>query len=782
MIAKQVALRTARKSDFSDLVRYIIATQGKGERVGRVVLTNCASDTPLDAAFEVRLTQQQNTRSGADKTYHLVVSFRAGEQPSAQVLTAIEQRLCEGLGFGDHQRVSASHHDTDHLHVHIAINKVHPIRHTVHAPYYDHLLLAKLCEELETTYGLQRDNHATLQRGAQGRAVDMEQRSGVESLIGWVQRNCVERLQAASSWPELHDTLYEHGLALQVRANGFVITDQQGHHAKSSSIHRSLSKPQLEQRLGPFEPSRHSSDSHGPALRTRYEKKPLPSKVDTEDLYARYQEERELIARARRAETAVLWQRQLAQRERLKRTSTVQRAAIQLLGGDRLTRKALYALAARSREADLAQLRDHHRRERQFLGQQFRQRVWADWLQTQAARGDPQAEIALQARQGRSTRQVAGSHGAHRMTAQANQAVAPVDATWFGAETHRTGSTFIRDAGHRLEVARGAEATAVEAALRIAIQRYGHRLQVAGSDSFKACVLAGAVRAALPVTFADAALEQRRQALSSLSNQDATHDNFERRRAAAGGIGTAQPGARNAAHVGHVGSRASGGGRSASSPRTTGADGAPSSVTAAAGAGDRTTRRGKPHVGRIGSQPPAAARNGLRNLSELGVVQLARSRAVLLPGDVPGRLEQRDAQPDHALRRSVPGAGELNAAEAAADRFIAERNGKRGNINDISKHSRYTEVVKTTGCYGGTRNVDGHWLALLQRDGAVEVVPVDAPTAFRLKRLRIGDAVTVQPHPQGQVTDQAGGPATASTYTFMPLTDRTISPRKGRSR
>ncbi|RZA12572.1 MAG: conjugal transfer protein TraI, partial [Proteobacteria bacterium] len=254
MIAKQVAMRSARKSDFGDLVAYITDTQGKAQRVGQVVLTNCTSDNALDAAIEVRLTQQENTRSGADKTYHLVVSFRTGEQPSADVLRAIEQRLCEGLGFGEHQRVSAAHHDTDNLHVHIAINKVHPTRHTVHAPYYDHTTLGKLCEELETTFGLQADNHAAQQRGAQSRAVEMEHRAGVESLVGWVQRECLDRIQGASSWAELHDTLFEHGLELEVRANGFVLTDREGQHAKASSVDRFLSRPRLEQRLGPFEP------------------------------------------------------------------------------------------------------------------------------------------------------------------------------------------------------------------------------------------------------------------------------------------------------------------------------------------------------------------------------------------------------------------------------------------------------------------------------------------------------------------------------------------------
>jgi hypothetical protein len=36
------------------------------------------------------------------------------------MLSAIEQQVCHGQGFGDNQRVSAVHSDTDNLHVHMA--------------------------------------------------------------------------------------------------------------------------------------------------------------------------------------------------------------------------------------------------------------------------------------------------------------------------------------------------------------------------------------------------------------------------------------------------------------------------------------------------------------------------------------------------------------------------------------------------------------------------------------------------------------------------------------
>ena len=48
--------------------------------------------------YEVEATPRQNTRAKLDKTYHMLVSFRAGENPSPEVLQMIEERLCESLG------------------------------------------------------------------------------------------------------------------------------------------------------------------------------------------------------------------------------------------------------------------------------------------------------------------------------------------------------------------------------------------------------------------------------------------------------------------------------------------------------------------------------------------------------------------------------------------------------------------------------------------------------------------------------------------------------------
>jgi hypothetical protein len=159
MIAKHVPMKSVKKSDFASLVKYLADDQEKNERVVYTSVTNCASIDLSAAVIEVTAIQGMNTRAESDKTYHLILSFRAGERPDDNVLAALEGRICEGLGYGEHQRVSVAHDDTDNFHLHIAINKIHPTRLTIHSPYNDHKTLGKLCAALELQYGLERDNH-----------------------------------------------------------------------------------------------------------------------------------------------------------------------------------------------------------------------------------------------------------------------------------------------------------------------------------------------------------------------------------------------------------------------------------------------------------------------------------------------------------------------------------------------------------------------------------------------------------------------------------------------
>jgi hypothetical protein len=149
MIAKHIAMNAASKNSFVRLVRYLTDEQGKEVRTGAVRISNCFNNSAEVAALEVLNTQLMNTRSAADKPHHLVISFRCDEHTNAATLAAIEERICDALGFIGHQRVSVVHDDADNLHLHVAINKIHPRRYTIHEPFRAYRTMASLCDTLK---------------------------------------------------------------------------------------------------------------------------------------------------------------------------------------------------------------------------------------------------------------------------------------------------------------------------------------------------------------------------------------------------------------------------------------------------------------------------------------------------------------------------------------------------------------------------------------------------------------------------------------------------------
>ena len=530
MIAKHVPMRSPGKSDFAGLVSYVTDAQSKNHRLGQVQITNCDAVSVQDAITEILATQHSNTRAKGDKTYHLIVSFRVGEQPSADTLRAIEGRICAGLGYGGHQRVSAVHNDTDNLHIHIAINKIHPTRHTMHEPYYPHLALADLCTALEREYGLEPDNHQSRQRGAASRAADMERHAGVESLVGWIKRECLEEIKAAQSWTELHQVMRDNGLEMTPRGNGLVIRADDGTMVKPSTVSRELSKPALEKRLGAFEASPEQGERK--QAKREYQKKPVRSRADTTELYAKYKDEQKNLTAARVEALAAAKRRKDRAVADAKQKAATKRAAIKLAGGGRVSKKLLYSQTSATLRAELDGIHKDYTRERGQLYEGHQRRQWADWLKQEATQGNSEALAALRARE--AAQGLKGNTLAAQGEAKPGHAPVIDNITKKGVIIYRAGQSAVRDDGDRLQVSTGADRAGVLEALRLAAERYGDRITVNGTTEFKAQAIRAAVDGRLTITFADPALEKRRQAL--------LQDNFSAtRKAGVPGVGKAPP-------------------------------------------------------------------------------------------------------------------------------------------------------------------------------------------------------------------------------------------------
>jgi len=510
MIVKHVEMRSAGKSSYARLLGYITDAQNKNHRLGQVRTTNCEAATLRDAATEILATQCMNTRARNDKTYHLIVSFRAGEQPAAETLRTIEERICAGLGYAEHQRISAVHEDTDNLHIHIAINKIHPERHTMHEPYYDHKALAKLATRLEREYKLERDNHEPRKHSAECRAADMERHAGVGSLLGWIKRECLGELKAASSWKELHQVLHANGLELRLRANGFVFEAGNGTMVKASTVARELSKAKLEAKFGPFEVAfnQQTTSEQQAVVKRQYAKAPVSMRMDTTELYAKYKTEQQALTAVRAAALRQAGQRKARMIEEAKRSGRLRRATIKLIGSGHTEKKLLYAQASKALRARVQEAVKQCQQECQVLYEAHSRRTWFDWLKKEALQGNAEALDAL-----RANKAAKGLKGnTIQGEGQGKQGQTPIvdNITKKGTIIFRAGASAIRDDGQKLQVSREANEEVLKRALQLAMECFGNQITVNGTADFKERIVRVAVESQLPIRFSDVGLEQKR--------------------------------------------------------------------------------------------------------------------------------------------------------------------------------------------------------------------------------------------------------------------------------
>lgn len=366
MIARRIPMRNASKSRVVRLAKYL-EDKKSSSRVQDVTITGCYSPDVEGAALEMMAVQAENRQAKSDKTYHLIISFREGERPARDTITAIEKRFCENLGYGEHQRISVLHGDTENLHLHVAINKIHPETLRIHEPYYDYKTLARTCSQLEKEYGLAVDNHTSRNKGRPSVATSMEKAGGLESLTGWIQRNCLSQLQNAKNWKEFHHVCLENGLSLRARGNGFVFVSDKIH-VKASSVDRGLSKKNLEMRLGVFE--------------EYHENIVMPDKVYRRKPLAEGHEKLWRVFQKERAESS--GNRQQIQEDRQKMFDSalqdfrLRNFLISQMTSGRVNKMILYYLS------------------RKKLRQQARKDQWMDWLrETSRNERNPHASEAL---------------------------------------------------------------------------------------------------------------------------------------------------------------------------------------------------------------------------------------------------------------------------------------------------------------------------------------------------------------------------------------------------
>jgi Relaxase/Mobilisation nuclease domain/Large polyvalent protein-associated domain 7 len=503
MISKKVTLKTPEKSRYGKLISYLVDAQGKNTRVGEVTISNCDSTELSWAVREIVATQQLNSRTNSDRTYHLLISMRAGENPDADTLKLIEERFCHELGYREHQRISVVHRDTDNVHIHVAINKIHPRKLTLHDPVRDYKTRSKLAAILEHELGLAHDRH---ERGERPRANDITARSGQQSFQAWLAERA-QPLVDATSWAEFHSIASAYGVSLKLRANGFVFShNHQQIHVKASSVHRQLSKQALEARMGTFI----DADGIEIAEKERYEKSPAVLHNDTSPLWREYLAERELRLALRDGKLYLAKVDRARRIESVKAETSAQRALLKVTTKG-VARQIAYLALNTDLKSRIREIHAQSRMQRQEIFGQTARFTWLDWLAQQAHNGREDAVRALRAA---NSRQSAGKTVSSSAT---NSPVMPalgpqVQVTKQGTVIERIGEFEIRDDGSALHISDEAGDDVILAMLKRCVERYGHNLATHGSEERLRHIARVAGIHQLPIVFVDAAIEQARLA------------------------------------------------------------------------------------------------------------------------------------------------------------------------------------------------------------------------------------------------------------------------------
>ena len=497
--------------------------------------------------------------------YHVTLAWQDGEQPTALQAQQACQQVMRALGYGDHQALWAIHRDTDHHHVHLIINRVHTDGRTVKVPRNDWLLLDNAMRDIEMRQGwkispgphivqegqivrmsrTERQARGLLRDGppsTPGAAAAAHREGGAVSFQAWAAGGPAKAIKAdidtpGATWERVHQQAARYGLAIQPKGSGMAITttmdDGRVLAAKASQMGRWASKAALEKRLGAYQPSQRPL----PAAGLTYQKaldadkafatgQGVPRGVESDERTARRAQRaaaRKSLAARFKAEQEAARQARPAQRAALVQTHRMERA--EFAAGLRQERKSLseqarqtgqplavvhslWALkAAQQRET----LQKRQAAERKALSaRQPKAEVWRKWLEREANQGDEAALAALRGIRYREQRNknkaLDGIEGEELDPLRKLSLVgleAQVDARrqlvlYRGAD----GREKFTDTGPRI-VMHDKSDESLEAALRMAAQKYGGKVDITGSAEFRERAARQAVRLGIEVVDAD---------------------------------------------------------------------------------------------------------------------------------------------------------------------------------------------------------------------------------------------------------------------------------------
>lgn len=507
MIIKVSKMRSTSKSSIKRVGKYVLGTQDKQERLGRVLVLNCNNSEPTKALLEMEALQKTKVNVKGDKTLHLIVGFSDKDRHllTEETIRATTQKIIRELGYEGHQCLVVQHNDTDSPHFHIVLNKINPMTGKMVEHWQAYKILANVAEELEDQFGFTKANHSTKQNAGASRAKDLEAHRGQQSFIGYLKSELKGKISTVENWDQFHSLLAKLGVTAKLRGNGLVFVNEDGLQAKASSVGREFSKGALEKRFGPF------GKSLSPTLPgTRNHKSYFPRPLLRDDrnrLYQEYLGIKEDRKATLNEKFQQLKQWRSEQYDIIRNEARIAKAANRLMVKDWFSRRITSAMITETARQRREHLREQFDLAKEKLFKEYGNRSWVDFLRTKAVSGD---ETSLQILRNRPGGMIEGAGNKISTVEKVETAGAkdfaglPQDQiTKRGTIIYSDGRQAVRDRGNELQVSDAFDSTLILRTLREAQSRYGQKINVTGTEEFKAAVVVAAARYGLNVEFED---------------------------------------------------------------------------------------------------------------------------------------------------------------------------------------------------------------------------------------------------------------------------------------
>lgn len=284
--------RPGEPNEFSDILDYATApvdTAIAGEKcIGIRTHGVIGIDT---ASAEMNAVARMNTRC-ADPVYHFILSWPEHEKPETKAIFEAAEHAIKSLGFEEHQYVIAVHANTDNIHCHVAMNRVHPITHKSRHIEWAKRTLHYAAREVEIEHGWSHDNgiyvvaingkgEKQIVLNTKHKEAENEQEQSVhpemerdevlpawhdpESMDSWLKTTVTKALKQdlphLQGWQGLHAWLERVDITLKDTGGGGLrltaISHETGEMLQTpmSKGLRFLKRPDLEKRWGPFVPA-----------------------------------------------------------------------------------------------------------------------------------------------------------------------------------------------------------------------------------------------------------------------------------------------------------------------------------------------------------------------------------------------------------------------------------------------------------------------------------------------------------------------------------------------